>query len=161
MNLISESTHIFNGITKEVCYFVDLGADKITILRTESRQRGEETLGIQWHSFVENNVVDHISYCHRPFCKAELNAAERATSSVVVQRWCRPLYGAQSSLSIRQCNMSILWSLTGFRVQLEHLCNYNITKSTELKYLPVSHEHRILYVSTFLWYHPRQIKILK
>jgi 6-phosphogluconolactonase (cycloisomerase 2 family) len=47
MSLISESTHVFNGTPKEMCCFVDLGADKIIILRTDSRQRGEESMRIQ------------------------------------------------------------------------------------------------------------------
>jgi len=47
------------------------------------------------------NVVDRISSCQCPFCRVELNAAERATSSVAVQqvmsalrRAVQPLYTA-------------------------------------------------------------------
>jgi len=40
MDLISENTHIFYGTLKEMCCFLDLGADKIIILRTDSRQTG-------------------------------------------------------------------------------------------------------------------------
>lgn len=151
MNLISESTHIFNWITKEMSCFVDLEAHKITILRTVDKQ--EKKL---W------------AFSDTPLWKTMWLTASRIVIDRSVRRnwmllsgrrhqWlCKDDVRSMARSPAVQHEHFVVPRSAGTSLQLQYNEVYRVKISSWL-----SLKNREYTFLLFLWDHPRQIKILK